>query len=459
MKCRLYPNPAQAEAIDKAIYAVQLYLNMCTYNLFNHFDCTNEAVDEKTGEKVHWIKANLYDFVNADYKNRACEEDPRINDVPANALTTNTGAVLTDLKKRLLLAETKWERASKIKARQEGKKAKSRPKAADNVKSAKFKYPVESLIPTYYSRLHPRTSYTYAEAFSKLSFPENPHVMFATLNRIPGKLKIRGWNRKLRFGENAEMDFREFVQNSPKKTAITLCISKDNIGDYWITFKVKECWILSNVEAKQEVGCDVGIKDIVICSDGTKYPNKRFKHEAKKKMRALNRRLSRRQGWSNIKFREAHRKDTTIVPSRKYNATVKRMAVVQRFVQRRRDLWNNEITKDIVNRNAMIAVETLNVRGMSQNHHLAFALSDAGMGDILAKLNYKSAWHNRTLKAIDQWTPSSKRCNNCGYIFDGLTLAIREWTCPECGERHDRDINAAKNILYFAKKETEETKK
>lgn len=95
----------------------------------------------------------------------------------------------------------------------------------------------------------------------------------------------------------------------------------------------------------------------------------------------------------------------------------------------------------------MIAVEDLNVRGMVKNHNLARALSDAALGEFLSMLRYKCEWYGRELRTVDRFYPSSKRCNDCGRVLEELPLDVREWDCPECGKHHDRDVNAAKNIL------------
>ena len=97
--------------------------------------------------------------------------------------------------------------------------------------------------------------------------------------------------------------------------------------------------------------------------------------------------------------------------------------------------------------NQTIIVEDLAVKNMIKNPQLALAISDASWGELVRQLAYKCDWYGRTLIKIDRWFPSSKRCGNCGHIVDKMPLNIREWDCPNCGMHHDRDINAAKNIL------------
>ncbi|HAA32429.1 MAG TPA: transposase [Cyanobacteria bacterium UBA8553] len=105
------------------------------------------------------------------------------------------------------------------------------------------------------------------------------------------------------------------------------------------------------------------------------------------------------------------------------------------------------MTTRLVRENQTIAVEDLAVKNLMKNHKLAGAIADASWSQLVRQLEYKCLWAGRTLVKIDRWFPSSKRCGYCGHIVDKLPLDVREWDCPECGTHHDRDINAAQNIL------------
>jgi putative transposase len=388
-----------------------------------------------TEETVHFPDFKV--AFSKKYKDRLIEQHPIIQSCPQGALTTNVG-LKADLKK------------------------------------AFGKRPVEQQNPQYYNERHPRLSYTYQESLN-VEFGENKNVFHIKLSKI-GLIKVRGWNRKLRF-ENETTDFLHWAKSSSEK--ITVVVSKDTVGDYYIVFKLKKCLKpFREVPEDKKVGVDVGIKDIAITSDGQKFENKRFKKQEKQHQKRLNRKLSRRWGPSNEEYRKARKKKkaewkqfkehpeqfkeqgqlTRIQPSKGYLKVKMQHAKLNRKINRKRDYWNHCISRQLVEQNQVIAVESLNITGMVRNKHLSYALTDASFGSLLANIKYKAEWHGRTVKSIDKWTPSSKRCSVCGYIYNNndkynlkaWNLGIRTWTCPKCETNLDRDINAAKNILYYA---------
>ena len=179
----------------------------------------------------------------------------------------------------------------------------------------------------------------------------------------------------------------------------------------------------------QVLGIDAGIKDMMTRSDGIKVPNHRFLRQSERKLRREQRKLSRRKkgsaNWCKQKRKVA--------------------LVYERVSNQRRDTIHKATTQ-AVRESQAIAVEDLNVNGMTRNHHLAKSVSDASMSEIIRQLQYKCDWYGRDFVKVDRWFPSSKTCGECGCVFDDLTLSMREWTCPECGTHHDRDMNAARNI-------------
>lgn len=177
------------------------------------------------------------------------------------------------------------------------------------------------------------------------------------------------------------------------------------------------------------LGIDAGVKDLMIRSDGVKVPNNRRLRAAEKRLKREQRRLSRKKrGSANYE---------------KQRLKVARLH--ERVANQRRDDIQKATTQAVRDAKA-IAVEDLNVSGMKRNHHLAKSVSDASMSEMIRELQYKCDWYGRDFVKVGRWFPSSKLCGNCGYVYRGLELKEREWTCPECGTRHDRDLNAANNI-------------
>jgi putative transposase len=124
-----------------------------------------------------------------------------------------------------------------------------------------------------------------------------------------------------------------------------------------------------------------------------------------------------------------------------------RVAKIQARIADARADHLHKITTDLVRRFDVICLEDLNVRGMTRNHHLARSLSDASLGEFRRQVEYKAERYGKTVKLVDRFYPSSKRCHICGRIVEKLPLSVREWDCPECKTHHDRDENAAVNIL------------
>ncbi len=123
------------------------------------------------------------------------------------------------------------------------------------------------------------------------------------------------------------------------------------------------------------------------------------------------------------------------------------VARIQAAIADARKDFLHKLTTRLVRENQTIAVEDLACCNMIKNHKFAIAIADASWAELIRQLEYKAAWYGRTLVKIDRWFPSSKRCGNCGHAVDKLPLNVRDWDCPECGTHHDRDINAAQNIL------------
>ena len=183
----------------------------------------------------------------------------------------------------------------------------------------------------------------------------------------------------------------------------------------------------------KSVGIDVGIKDFAILSDGKVFESQKYLKSNLKKLRVLQRTVSRR--YQRNKKREEQ--------SNNWNKAVRQVAKLQEHIAFQRYDYLHKVSTWIANNYSTVCVETLNVKGMMKNHHLAQAISDCSWGMFINMLEYKCD----NLVKIDKWFASSQTCSKCGYVNIAVkNLAVREWTCPECGTTHNRDLNAAKNI-------------
>ena len=184
------------------------------------------------------------------------------------------------------------------------------------------------------------------------------------------------------------------------------------------------------LKLKTAIGIDLGINALATLSTGKKIPN--LKHDARemKRKRRLSRDLARKKKGSR----------------NRYKARIKLARLHAQVADRRRDQMQKLSTR-IVRENQVIVVEDLNVAGMVRNHCLARVISDAAWRILLTILAYKCAWYGRELIKVDRFYPSSKTCSACGHVVERLPLDVRNWTCPSCQAQHDRDENAAKNIL------------
>ncbi len=209
----------------------------------------------------------------------------------------------------------------------------------------------------------------------------------------------------------------------------TVTITKDAAERYFVSILVEE-EIEPKAPVQSQVGIDLGLLDSVILSTGQKFGNSRFFRKDEKRLAKAQRSLSRKQKGS-----------------RNWEKARIKVARIHAKISDRRMDFLHKLTTRLVNENQVICVESLQVKNMLRNHHLSKAIADVGWGELIRQLEYKADWYGRTLVKIDKFYPSSKRCSDCGHIIPKMPLYIREWTCPECGEKHDRDVNAAQNIL------------
>ena len=251
--------------------------------------------------------------------------------------------------------------------------------------------------------------------------------------------------------QNCSVDFHRGMLNIPKaknipivyhrkfkcKKICDVVISKEKDGRYYASICVDtydQELPKKNVTDDTTIGIDTGLKTFAVCSNGEKFESVHFLKAEKRKLKLLYRRFSKKQKGSKA-----------------FNEAKIRIAKVHSRVARKRIDYLHKITHRLTHENQVgtICVEDLNVKGMVRNKHLSYDISDAGIGIFYTLLAYKCQWYGVNLVKIGRFQPSSKQCSCCGYINNTLTLKIREWICPKCGIKHDRDCNASVNIKNF----------
>ena len=225
-----------------------------------------------------------------------------------------------------------------------------------------------------------------------------------------------------------------------KGTVKTVTVSMTPSGKYFASVLVDTAiqeLPVSPIQGDTALGIDLGIKSLAVCSDGRTFDNPKNLQHSLDRLALLQKRLSRKQKGS------ANRNKARI-----------RVARLQEHIANCRKDNLHKITYALTHESQVrtICMEHLNVKGMQRNHHLAQAVGDASFGTFLTLLEYKCRWYGVNLVKIDRFAPSSKTCGQCGYVYKGLKLSERSWTCSECGTHHDRDFNAACNIKEFGLK-------
>ena len=260
------------------------------------------------------------------------------------------------------------------------------------------------------------------EAISKSNIFETKHIsLIKSLKNLKFRCSNLYFNRLQRYKDNIK----------------SATLSKTKSGKFFLSVLLS----MNEEEFKQfrhtdnRVGIDLGVKDFVITSDGEVFENKHFLKKSENKIKKLQRHLSKKVKGSNNRNK----------------ARIKLAKAFERLTNQRLDYIHN-VVNSLLRTYDYIFMENLNVQGMLKNHKLSKAIQELGFYTFKNTLRNKAMINDKFVIEVDRWFASSKTCHKCGYVYKGLSLNEREWTCPVCGTKHDRDLNAAMNILIEGNK-------
>ena len=225
------------------------------------------------------------------------------------------------------------------------------------------------------------------------------------------------------------------VERRPSKDSkyLSVTVSKDPTQKYFVSVLVDEQVLEKVPQTRRVVGIDLGLKELVITSEGIKYENPQWFRENQAPLRRAQKNLSRKKKGSS-----------------RYIKSKIKVARIHSKTANQRKWFHHQVSLDLVRVYDFIGLEDLNVKGMVKNRKLSKSISDAGWAQFVSFLEYKALRNDKVVQKINRFFPSSKMCFDCGTIKQDLTLKDRSWVCESCGCMPDRDINAARNILREA---------
>lgn len=258
---------------------------------------------------------------------------------------------------------------------------------------------------------------SFKSKYDKQSFCVPQHFTFGdgllTIPKLKSPIKV---NQHRPFGEKYEICF--------------LTISKTKTNKYFVSFIVEEDFTPKVKKTNKSVGIDLGLIDLMTFSDGKKISNPRIAKKYRKK----------------LEYRQRQHSKKTKKGKNRERARVELAKTYEKINNVKLD-YVHKLTADIVKNHATICLEDLSISTMMKDHRKARSIQEVSWYEIVRQLKYKSEWNDRKFVQIDRWFPSSKTCNDCGYINQSLKEGDREWDCPICNVHHDRDYNASLNIL------------
>jgi len=274
--------------------------------------------------------------------------------------------------------------------------------------------------------------------YPKFHSKRNTHQSFTT----PQNIKVA--NNRVYFPKFVKDGIKTKVHRQIPKNSILkqATISRQN-NQYFISILIDDgIDIPKPIKAKNAVGIDMGLSNLLITSDGVKYENKKYTIKSQKKLKKLQKRLSKKQ--------HSRKKGDTTPQSNNYKLQKAKVQKLHTKIANQRKDYLHKISNEITNQYDIICLETLYVKGMIKNKNLAKGIADVAWGEFMRQLEYKSSWRGKTVIKINKWFPSSQICAVCGSNTGKKPLHVRKFDCPECKAKNiDRDINASINIRNY----------
>ena len=223
-----------------------------------------------------------------------------------------------------------------------------------------------------------------------------------------------------------------------------ITVERTNTGKYYASINI-ETEIQSLPKTGKQVGFDLGLIDLLIGSDGTRYERPKFNYANKDRLAKEQRKLSKMRT-------KLERANANLDECKNYQKQKHRVAKLHEYISNCAKDFNHKLSRKLVEECDLLAFENLNVEGMKKNHCLAYSISDVRWSQLVNFIQYKCLWYGKEFRQVDRFYASSKICSECGTYHKDIvnSLSVREWTCPDCGTHHDRDANAARNILIQA---------
>ena len=277
-------------------------------------------------------------------------------------------------------------------------------------------------FPKFKSKHKSKQSYRVPYNSSNANVLDNKHIKLPKLGRVKTK----------------RFDMPEVYK------IFNITVERTNIGKYYASICI-ETEVQQLPKTGKQVGFDLGLIDLLIGSDGTRYERPKFAYAFKDKLAEEQRKLSKMRT-------KLERVNANLDECKNYQKQKHKVAKLHEHITNCAKDFNHKLSRKLVEEYDLLAFEDLNISGLIKNRNLAYSISDVRWSQLLNFIQYKCQWYGKEFKQVDRFYASSKICSECGAYHRDIvnSLSVREWTCPDCGAHHDRDINAAKNILIQA---------